>query len=413
MNLKKLMDKINGLHDQIQNLVNEEKFDEAAKLREEYDSAKESYEALKDLELQQMQAGTPATGQEPVDDERKKFFNAFRNGFRNIMSEGTPANGGYTVPQDIQTSINRYKETHRSLRDLVSVEAVRTNKGSRVYETKTAVAGFSKVNENGLLQAMSEPTFTQVSFEVEDYGGYMPVTNDLLADSDVNIEGEITNWIGRNDLKSDNNEILAILKTGEAVTVSNLDDIAKAIIVTIGSAYDSVIVTNDDGINWLASLKDTNKRPLLNPDPTAPAKMQLRCGAKVVAVEQFPNADIPSGSTYKQTADATLKTGKTYYTASSGVYTAVAEPDVDDIATYYEVDKAVIPFIMGDLKEAVRVYDRQQTTLYGSSDAAVVDSNGKVIYNAFQQRGKLYRADTRKDYKEIDHDAFVYGTLTI
>lgn len=41
---------------------------------------------------------------------------------------------------------------------------------------------------------------------------------------------------------------------------------------------------------------------------------------------------------YTKTADVALDEDKTYYTVSDSVYTAVAAPDVADIATYYERD---------------------------------------------------------------------------
>lgn len=43
------------------------------------------------------------------------------------------------------------------------------------------------------------------------------------------------------------------------------------------------------------------------------------------------------GYTYGVTSDVALVSGKKYFTLSDGVYTEVEEPDVDDIATYYEI----------------------------------------------------------------------------
>ena len=44
-----------------------------------------------------------------------------------------------------------------------------------------------------------------------------------------------------------------------------------------------------------------------------------------------------AATTFKATTDVALVSGKTYYTKSGSVYTAVANPDVSDIASYYEV----------------------------------------------------------------------------
>ena len=243
----------------------------------------------------------------------------------------------------------------------------------------------------------------------------MPVTNDLLKDSDANIERVVVDWVGRNSLATDNRKILALVAAKAATKLSGVNGIKHEINVTLGSAYraDARIVTNDDGLDYLDTLEDEMGRPYLNPDPTANNVIKLRVGATAIIVEVFPNADMPSADAYTPTKDAALVSGKTYYTLANGVYTAVAEPDVDDIATYYEITGKKIPFILGDLKEAFRIYDRQQTTLYASNDAAVSDASGKVVYNAFAQRGRLYRADMRADYKTIDSGAFVNGYIQI
>ena len=157
-------------------------------------------------------------------------------------------------------------------------------------------------------------------------------------------------------------------KAGTKATITGIKDIKHAVNVTIGSAYDSKIVTNDDGLDYLDNLEDKNGRPLLEANPTAPAQMQLRCGARVIPIEVIPNADLPS-------------------------------------------DTTKIPFIIGDLKEAFHIYDRQQTVLYASKDATVTDSAGKPLFNTFQQRGTLYRGEQRADYKTVDRGAFVFGEL--
>ncbi len=289
----------------------------------------------------------------------------------NLMKEGTDANGGYTVPNDVQTKINHYKETHKSVRDVVTVEPVSTNKGARTYEKKSSLAGFAKVNEDGKLQAMSEPQYEQITYAIQDFGGYLPVSNDLLADSDANLENEIVNWIGKNSLATDNREVFKLAKEAKDVVKmkAGLAGI-KTVVNAISSVYEKAIITNDDGVNYLDTLEDKNGRPLLNPDPTAPTKLQLRCGAKVVPVIVFGNNDLP---TDLETTPGSL----------------------------------VIPFICGDLKEGIKLFDRQQTSLFASNVASVTG------FNAFEQRGTIYRADMRADYKTVDKDAFTYATMTV
>lgn len=49
---------------------------------------------------------------------------------------------------------------------------------------------------------------------------------------------------------------------------------------------------------------------------------------------------VPQGGEYTLTSDVALDDDKIYYTCSNGVYTAVAEPNVSNIGSYYEQDVA-------------------------------------------------------------------------
>lgn len=373
---KKLLALLNSISEkktEIKNLVDADKLDEAKAAKEELKALQDKFDIMKDIEDDDEATNKVTATATPVADDKKASVKNFADNVRSLrtnaaMTEGVDANGGYTVPADTQTKINKYKEAHRSLRDLVTVENVTSNKGSRVYETKTSVKGFKKVAEDGSIEAIENPTFEQVTYAIADYAGYLPVSNDLLNDNDANLEDEIVNWIGRNGLATDNAQIVALAKAGTKATITGIKDIKHAVNVTIGSAYDSKIVTNDDGLDYLDNLEDKNGRPLLEANPTAPAQMQLRCGARVIPIEVIPNADLPS-------------------------------------------DTTKIPFIIGDLKEAFHIYDRQQTVLYASKDATVTDSSGKPLFNAFQQRGTLYRGEQRADYKTVDRGAFVFGEL--
>lgn len=99
--------------------------------------------------------------------------------------------------------------------------------------------------------------------------------------------------------------------------------------------------------------------------------MQLRlcAGATIVPVSVIPNADFPS-----------------------------------DVKT---AGKRKIPFVIGDLKEGIKFFDRQQTSIMASNIA----SAGEL--NAFEEDLTLYRAIEREDCQTKDEQAFVNGQMTI
>lgn len=439
--LLELLNKINAKKGEVKALVEKGELDAAEAAKVELEEMQRSFNILKDLDTEEDQeinivnstpipanriaGGIAVPAAEGEKDSLHEFANAVRNlHVTNMIQEGgaSGADGGYTVPEDVQTKINQYKEAHKSLRNLVTVENVTTNKGSRVYQTKKNHTGFAEVDENGIVQAMEEPKFEQIGYTIKDYAGYLPVTNDLLNDSDANIEQVIVNWIGRESMATDTKKILALVASKAAVALAGVNGIKHEVNVTLGSAYreNARIVTNDDGLDYLDTLEDDMGRPYLNPNPTEDNAIKLRVGATTIPVEVYPNADIPSEPVYAKTEDVELDDAKTYYTRTGSgtsespyVYTAVAEPVVGSIGDYYEVTSKRIPFTLGDLKEAFHIFDRQQTNLFASNVAAVSDGTGKVVYNAFAQRGRLYRADMRADYKVIDSDAFVNGYIEV
>ena len=67
----------------------------------------------------------------------------------------------------------------------------------------------------------------------------------------------------------------------------------------------------------------------------------------------------------------------------------------------------VIPVIIGDLKEAVALFDRQQLSI-SNSNVAVAGN-----FNAFDQDMTIFRALDRLDVKARDTQAAVYGQITV
>ena len=240
------------------------------------------------------------------------------------------------------------------------------------------------------------------------------MTNELLEDSDANITAVMVEWLGEEAVATDNAQILAKIASKAETNLSNIDGIKKALNITLGQAYapTSIIVTNDDGLNYLDTLKvsASSNEYLLKPvqDQTSPYEYVIAVGARRVPVVVVPNGILASTPTYSASTDTTVKSGKTYYTVSDGVYTAVASPTGNpSTSSYYEMDAtAKIPFVIGDLKEGIQKFDRKQLTLLTSNTASI------GLVNAFEQDLTIFRGIMRADYKVRDAGAFVNGYIT-
>lgn len=203
-------------------------------------------------DLHGLSGSEPRSGQAQGKDAVKAFAQAAREGFPTTkdMSEGSNVDGGYTVPEDIVTRVETLRDAKASLRQLVGVENVSTSKGRRTFKKRSQQTGFSKVAEGGKIAKKDSPQFKVINYTISKYAGFMPVTNELLEDSDENITAVMTEWIADEARVTDNKLILEAIKKNAAVPLAGLDDIRKALLVTLGSAFlpTSKIVTNDDGL---------------------------------------------------------------------------------------------------------------------------------------------------------------------
>lgn len=370
-----LLNQINEKKTQVENLVNEGKIVEAKEAKDELKNLQEQFDLLKDV------LDPEGTGnvQEPnnliptgIVDSTKDFADAARSGFRNAtMTEGSPADGGYTVPEDIQTRVNEYRTAKASLMSLVDVEMVRTNKGSRTFKKRSQQTGFSKVAEGGKIGAKVTPQFERISYEISKYAGYLPVTNELLSDTDANITGTLISWMGDESRVTRNNIILEAAGTKGKTAIAGLDDIKKILNITLGQAFKptSRIVTNDDGLQWLDTIKNEKGEYLLQPSPADPMQMRLCAGATIIPVTVIPNQDLKSD------------------TETAG--------------------HRKVPFLIGDLKEGIKFFDRNQMSIITSNIAAIGD------LNAFEEDMTIFRAIEREDCQIKDAEAFVYAQLDL
>lgn len=215
------------------------------------------------------------------------------------MTEGTPADGGLIVPSDIQTMIREQMRALNPLSELFTVETVSTNTGSRVRDT-APTNGFTKVAEMGTISKDDKPAFAKVEFTVEDYALIVPVSNDLLNDTDQNLLAYLSRWLGKKAVITENKLLLTLLTAldGSAASITEtgaLKAIKKLVNVTLDPIFgvSASFLTNQSGFNFLDSLEDGNGRPLLQVNPAD--RTQYMVGGRAVHV--VSDAVLPNKTT--------------------------------------------------------------------------------------------------------------------
>ncbi|RMD02744.1 phage major capsid protein [Clostridium autoethanogenum] len=323
----------------------EAKAEAESKTKDVEDKTKET--ELKDKNLGLIVAKAIA-GKEMTDAEAKAFTE-----IRNTVIEGDRTKGGVVITPDVSTKIIEYQDSTRNfdIRPYINVEPVGTMTGTRpIANNIPQAAGFPSLDEDAEIQEMYEPTFEDMSYTVRKYGGFIPLTSELLEDSAENILAFITKWLGENELNTyayqifngtgvkSAQGIMTEAKVGGALesrleSINTAPDIKKfkhIFNVDLESVSNDnlVIFTNCDGYDYLDSLEDAQGHSYLQPDATKQSGFTF-LGREIVKVPKKFLADVVTG------------TGETAVTQ--------------------------IPFIMGSLTDLYTMFDRKVMSLESSN----------------------------------------------
>lgn len=297
--LRELLDKIKDKKAEVKNLAHENKLEEAKAAKDELKKLSNKFDLLYDLEEEKQEKE-----KENIKDKakiikvsnNKKEVNAFVNALKagltgssitdedkqilNSMNEGSAADGGLTVPQDIQTTVKELRRGSDALEELVNVEPVSTLSGSRVIEVNADEVPFDNVEEEAEFPDVATPQFKNLPYKVKKKGGILKVTRELIQDSAENIQAYLNKWISKKARVTRNFLILKKLDeitAGKEKTISDLDGLKAIFNVELDPAIavSSVALTNQDGFNWLDTLKDSEGKYILQPDSTDKTKSLL------------------------------------------------------------------------------------------------------------------------------------------
>ena len=381
--IKKLAREIKNKQEEIKQLASEGNVEESKLAKEELIKMQAKFEVLFDLDddyseyerNNALNKGKILNGKEDSKEVENSFINAIKAGLlkqqvsekdmrilSNSMKEGTDADGGLTVPKDIQTSIKELRRSQDALENYVNVEKVSTLSGSRVIEKYAEHTPFDNVEEESEFPDVSTPQFENIPYKIKKKGGILKVTRELLQDTTENILSYLRRWIAKKSKATRNALIINKINemtNGKEVAITGVDDIKKIFNVNLDPdiASGSIIITNQDGFNWLDTQKDATGNYILQSDPTQRTKELLFGKYPIVKM---------SNKTLKTTAKK-------------------------------------VPFICGDLKEAITLFDRENMSIEISTEA-----------------GDLWKKDQtgikvreRLDIQAVDSEAIVKGQITL
>ncbi|WP_237687884.1 phage major capsid protein [Mammaliicoccus lentus] len=170
---------------------------------------------------------------------------------------------GVTIPEDIKYTPEKEVNTVQDLSQYVTKTSVKTASGKHPI-LKRATAKFNTVEELEQNPELAKPEFETVGWEVNTYRGAIPVSEESIADSAINLTALIAENIQEQKVNTLNEKIGNVLKSFTAKEVSDVDALKKIVNVDLDPGYDRQIVCTQSFYQALDTLKDGNGRYYLN-----------------------------------------------------------------------------------------------------------------------------------------------------
>jgi len=190
-----------------------------------------------------------------------------------------------TIPESI---IYNPENEVKSVTDLAKlVQHFTATTASGEYPTlKRATAALTDVEELAKNPELAKPEFTKTSWKIKTYRGALPISNESIQDSAVDLTGLVARNAQEQKINTTNAAISTALKgfTAKSVTGESVDDIKHILNVDLDPAYNKVIVASQSFYNFLDTLKDKNGQYLLH-QPIVDGSPARVLGVPVTVVE--------------------------------------------------------------------------------------------------------------------------------
>lgn len=282
---------------------------------------------------------------------------------RDIAGGSLTTDSGFVViPEEIVTDILKLKEVEFNLDQYVTVKQVKNGSGKYPVVRQSQVAALPEVAELAQNPELAVKPFFELAYDIKTHRGYFMISREAIEDAQIDVLGELKQWMARTIAATRNSAIINVLKNGgpgedgpttkiPAETVTSIDDIKDAVNVNLLPNYEhNVAIVSQSAFATIDKLKDGNGNYLVQSDIKEASARRL-LGAKVVVLP-----------------DEML--------GEDGANTIV----------------------IGNLKDAITLFDRSQ---YQAS------------WTSYMQFGEALMVAVRQDARLLDHTAAMVLTLDI
>lgn len=272
--------------------ASEDDLKKAKALRSDVDAAQKELRGIEDdIKLYKAaEQGTPALeshkerSHRSNADEEKRAFNAYLHKEKRDGGITSP-DVAPTIPESILYNPENEVKSVTDLSQLVTQFQATTASG-KYPVLKRATERMNSVEELQKNPDLAKPQFEEVDWKVNTYRGAIPLSQESIDDSAIDLTSLVANNANEQKINTTNFAIANVLKAFTAKTVSgdSVDDIKHILNVDLDPAYNKSIIASQSFYQYLDTLKDKNGQYLLH-EAIAEDSPRMLLGVPVVVVE--------------------------------------------------------------------------------------------------------------------------------
>ena len=239
-------------------------------------------------------------GSKSKDSKEVRDFKRYIETRADIPGGSLKTDSGFVViPEEIVTDILKLKEVEFNLDQYVTVKKVKNGSGKFPVVRQSSVASLPVVEELAENPELAVKPFFQLAYDIKTHRGYFRISREAIEDSQIDVLGELKQWLARTIAATRNAAIIDLIKNGgpgeegentripsETVTGATskevVDGLKDAINKHVIPNYEhNVAIVSQTAFNTIDKLADREDRYLLQPD-VKEATAQRLLGGKVV-----------------------------------------------------------------------------------------------------------------------------------
>lgn len=198
------------------------------------------------------------------------------------------------IPSEVVTPVFEGANAKQNLAQMATVKQVSTGSGKYPISIPDPTKFLATKEELAAIQDV-DASVKDVPFTSKTYAGKIYLSNELIDDAAIDIKAEVQSQLQQLVLNTDNHNVISLLQTLSSKKAANVDDLKKIKNTEIDPAVlgsnGSMVITNQDGYNYLDTLKDSQGRYLLTEDVTAVSGKAL-FGLQVLVVSNVVLPDV-------------------------------------------------------------------------------------------------------------------------